>query len=149
MNPLLRKIAKQPATTTSFFETDGYLYHGTTTTDLQSILKDGKVDGISFWGVKDMADMYEGGAMFRVPVSRFNQAFLLPDENMINDPYFIEDENGDYDPKKMKAVNRAWKASKKTWEDSLQIWGAVMYDEDLPVTQADVVGDSCKTRGHK
>ncbi len=70
--------------------------------------------------------MYEGGAMLRVPVSRFNQAFLLPDENMINDPYFIEDENGDYDSKKMNAVNRAWKTSKKTWQDSLKIWGAVI-----------------------
>src|SRR5271157_2478293 len=142
MNPLFRKPVRKIAVSPSpFFKTDGYLYHGTTPRDLESILEGGAVEGPSFWGVKDIADMYDAGAMLRLPVNRFNQSLLIPDMNMMQDPYFLDDSEGEYDPKKLNALNRAWKASKKTWKDSLKIWGAVIYDENLPVAQADVLGE--------
>lgn len=124
---------------------DGFLYHGTSTDGLESILKDGKIDGHSYWGVQEIADMYGSGQqVFRVPISRFNAKALRPDEQMIFDPYFLG-RGDELDEEGYSQLDHAWAASKKTWQDSLRIWGAVAYDKDLPVVEADLMQQPHKT----
>ena len=125
--------------------TDTYLYHGTSATTAEKILLEGVMEAGSYWGTERIADTYAEEAVdaemdyeaeaeqaiFRIPLSRFNQANLKPDENSVAEPltYTLK--------RKEEDLYAEWEQAQGTWQDSLRIYESVRYDAPLQVTKAD------------
>lgn len=112
-----------------------WLYHGTSKAALKQILQEGKVKAISNWGSWNVAknwaaDIRQSNVVIGIPISRFDQNHLSPDE---------EARVGLLVPKDYDDAYEEWSGSAKTWKDSLRIYEAVEYDIDMPVSSTDVV----------
>lgn len=116
------------------------LYHGMSERTLAAMLSQG-LRAPSFWGTEELAGYYayeaaleDGTApvILRVPLKRFDQAMLAPDEHSLDTPLLSV---LDYDENE---IADQWSASAQTWRDSLRIVGAVIYNKPIVITAADV-----------
>jgi hypothetical protein len=124
----------------------GTLWHGTISVRLTGILREGLAPG-SCWGTEAVARYFArrergelGGraAFLVVPLSRFDDSRLVPDEQMADFPIFE-----DYDVRQC-AWEAAEEAGKPDWRDSLRVFEAVAYDAHLAVSADDVLGRRTK-----
>lgn len=114
-----------------------YLFHGTSTKFKNYILENG-TKSPSYWGTEEVAKYYaeevveqHGGKLLiiKVPMSKFKEEFLKPDENSVAEPltYTLgktEDE-----------VWEEWKESDGTWRDSFDIVSSVKYNAPLKIEE--------------
>lgn len=118
-----------------------FLYRGLTTADPASLLTAPLAEG-SHWGSYRMAEYFayqalddrpgEEPVILAVPLAEFDQALLEPDLEMARDLVFDEDvADGGFDA--------LWKASAKTWRDSLACYDAVVYRGTLTLRREHVV----------
>jgi 8-oxo-dGTP pyrophosphatase MutT (NUDIX family)/RNA:NAD 2'-phosphotransferase (TPT1/KptA family)/GNAT superfamily N-acetyltransferase len=124
-----------------------FLYHGTNTERLPSILKDG-MPAPNFWGTEDMAFWFSKGAseeeglpvVLRLPLSRFNQSALAVDNVAIQEP--ITEAIG----RDEEELYAEWEAvpGEGTWQDSLRIYHSVKYNAPIKIEQKDVWYDNSK-----
>jgi hypothetical protein len=123
-----------------------YLYHGTTASNFERIMLDGGVmEAGSFWGTERIADTYaeeavdaasdydagEEQAIIRVPLSRFNKASLMPDDNSVAEPLTYTLKRTEED------LYADWQKAKGTWRDSLRIYESVRYDAPITIKKQD------------
>ena len=94
-----------------------YLYHGILQENFESMKENG-INPESFWGDEHEAIKYSDcNKMVRIDASKYT---ISPNFYVI-DTYIGT--NADYE------AIEAWKNSKKTWKDSLKIFGSVIVEE--------------------
>jgi hypothetical protein len=109
---------------------DGYLYHATARENVESILHHG-VRPVSYWATEEQVEYYaetivdEGHKViiFRALLSAFATNLLEPDHNGIAEPTCYSTMG-----KTDEQVWAEWKGCEGTWQDSLEIIGAVQYN---------------------
>jgi RNA:NAD 2'-phosphotransferase (TPT1/KptA family)/GNAT superfamily N-acetyltransferase/2'-5' RNA ligase/8-oxo-dGTP pyrophosphatase MutT (NUDIX family) len=130
----------QPARSYVTAAADGFLYHGMSMTDYNRAMNaDGILPEPSWWGTAEIAEYYAETAaeeigpeeeykIIKLPLSAFNPSLLEADQNSVAEPltYTLgrsEDE-----------LYEEWQNCKGTWEDSLRIYGSVVYNAPIEVT---------------
>ena len=111
------------------------LYHATTSSQADALMKEGFADTGSFWGTEAMSEYYletvddeieernsdDRSVLLSVAVSDLDQGLICVDQPAIDEP--ITTVLG----MREEAVHRLWAACAGTWEDSLEIAGSVLY----------------------
>lgn len=106
-----------------------YLYHGTTTKNLDRIREDGFIKS-GCWGTERVAEYYaevtseeDGGdpILLFVPFDDFDEELMRPDLNSISEPLTFTLGQKEDD------IWEEWELSSQTWVDSLDIVESVLY----------------------
>lgn len=118
------------------------VYHGTSSNLLNRILDEG-IRGPSNWGNRKIAESYakerakETGStpiVVEKQLEEFSTARLRPDLNAVElHPLFLYMDDDELDEMADK-----WEYSNKTWKDSLEIFGCLLYGRDMPVSEEDI-----------
>jgi hypothetical protein len=119
------------------YDSNEYLFHGTSTYNLRSIRKNGIKSG-SYWAKKNIAEYYaieecelSGGKplLIKLPIELFDVNKLQIDNPTIEDPltYTLG--------KSEEELYRMWRRSKKTWKSCLSIYGSVFYTGDIGIQE--------------
>jgi hypothetical protein len=114
------------------------LYHGTSEKNLRQILRDGNVRGISHWGSLRVAKAWQS-RIIAVPLSRFDQNSLWPDENAMTWPLVPGGYAGERPNLRRKWKDLGGNMTQAGWKVCLLVYEAVQYDGDIPVTEKDVL----------
>jgi len=119
-----------------------HLYHGTSVNAHGQIMATGGfMKAPSYWGTPEIAEYYaevvaeEDGSeqvILELPISAFNVAALVPDQNSIAEPltYTLG--------RKEEELFTEWEGSDGTWEDSLEIYGSVRYNAAIDISKAEL-----------
>jgi hypothetical protein len=121
-------------------ESDGFLYHTATKTELDGFIRYGVRPG-SFWCNKEMAEYYaefirkEGGdpIIVRASISVFTQSMLAPNKAALKEP--ITKVIG----KDVEEVQQEWAQSEKTWKACLDLVGSVRYRQTMHLPPAEIM----------